>query len=157
MSPSTPQPRSRCTVPQDPPLVWISYADPAHPSSVAFSDWLDSLPFVVRQSVEASIEALRDLAARGGITVSDDRSFAPVSSFPLMYELKWHLNVKGKHVEIRQYHGEPPDLPGHLVELHTHIKLTSGSKAEQKVKQNQEMSQAQLRSMAGRASLWGTR
>lgn len=134
----------------------MDYRDPSHQSSVDLAEWLESLPVVVREYVEESVEALLERAAAGEIAEHDDRTLEPVMSFPLMYELKWHLRVKGKPAEIRQYHGEPPELPEDLVVLHRHRKNLNGPKRQQLDTQNAEMSQAQLRSVVGIPSNWGT-
>lgn len=146
--------RSRCCQPQEPALDWHLYLDDAHTEVIDVANWIAGLPEVVRQSVEADIEDLLELAANGVISTDDPTVFENVASFPDLWELKWHFQAGKRRAELRQYHAEPDTLPGHLVAMHRHLKARGKDSAVREA-QNQSMSQAQMRYMAGEKSHWG--
>lgn len=137
--------------------MWVDFCDAGHASVIELAEFLEHLPYVVRQTIEESMAELQQRAAKGAIHEDEERAFEPVSSFPLIYELKWKFTVKGDRVHIRQYHGEPTEVPELLIALHRHLKDTSAPAAVQRNEQNAEMSQAALRLRGGEPSLWGTR
>lgn len=144
--------KSRCVLGRPFDLTWVDYVDSAHPSPIELDDWIDSLAPFARDSVLGQIDALRDLAAEGGIRDGDESRLKPIARDPDMYELRWKLLNKA----VRQYHAEPRSLPTTLVKLHIHIKKSGASKVETKNLQNSEISQAILRHRGGIASHWGS-
>lgn len=128
---------SRCCQPQNPPLSWIEWIDDDHESVIALADWLATLHPSVRKDILTRIEALCEKAARGELVVGEPE-IEPIVTDPDLYELRWGLLSK----VVRQYHGEPPGRPKHLVKLHIHIKADSARQDASERSQQEEIDQA---------------
>lgn len=129
--------KSRCCQPQNPPLTWLEWIDEDHESVVALVDWLATLHPSVRMDTLTRIESLCDKAARGEL-VAGEPDIDPIVTDPDLYELRWRLLSK----VVRQYHGEPPGRPNHLVKLHIHIKADSVRQEASDRSQQEEIDQA---------------
>lgn len=145
---------TRTAEPKGAPYTWVHYFDSTHADHIEIEAWLASLTPLVRQQREEDIAALLDLAGAGGINSDDQRVIEPVTSFPELWEVKWHF--PGRR-ELRQYHAEPAARAELLVSVHRHLKKVDGTKREQKDAQNHAMAQGKLRHMAGATTEWGTR
>lgn len=139
---------------KEPPYEWRDFIQWDHPSVRDMGAWLSSLAPADLADVQESMEALRQLAAGGEIEAGNEDELGPCSVDPVIWELKW--TFFGQH--IRQYHAEPTSHPELLVALHMHTKPQDTSVPAVwlavKEQQDQEMSHAKLRYMAGRNSDW---
>ncbi|GAA4657787.1 hypothetical protein GCM10025779_24300 [Arthrobacter cryoconiti] len=136
------------------PYIWRDYADWEHSSTQELGTWLAALSIQDRESVQESVEALRQLAAGGELEEGCEDELGPCSVDPVIWALKW--TFLDRH--IRQYHAEPTDHPELLVSLHIHTKprntAAPGVWATVKAQQDLEMSQAKLRYLSGASSEW---
>lgn len=141
---------------KEPPYEWRDFIQWEHASVRDLGTWLLSLSQEDLADVQERMEALRQLAASGEIEAGNENELGPCSVDPVIWELKW--TFFGQH--IRQYHAEPTSHPDLLVSLHMHTKPqdTSTPAIWQAVRerQDQEMSHAKLRYLAGQRSEWTT-
>jgi hypothetical protein len=95
--------------------------------------------------------AIGGLRADAGADRGDD--IGPVRREPPhMFELRWQF---GRH-HYRLYFAEPPANPNHLVALEFHYKDIEGlSDEEIKAAQDEAISRAQVRYLAGESQNWG--
>ncbi|MEV7762246.1 hypothetical protein [Curtobacterium flaccumfaciens] len=137
-------------------MAWIAYEDDDNFQTKAALTRIIRLPDIDRELVLGQMVALRELAAEGGIEEGDDDSLRPIHDEPEMWELRWQFPELD--LLLRQYHGEPYELPRNLVSLHLHEKvIVRGNDAAIEELQDIEISQAKLRFEVGKPSEWGTR
>lgn len=136
---------SRCCDPSLGPFEWRDYIDDQHPSVREIAEWLSSLPHFEQEHQKGEIEALLERAAAGLIEDSADAktSIKPIWEDPEIFELRRRALTK----HLRFYHGEPEELPKHLIAVHKHIKHDSRS-------QQLEIEDAAGRYRAGRPNRW---
>lgn len=136
---------SRCCNPSLAPLTWRDFTDTAHPAVAAFNVWLESLPRFARLHEEGEIDDLMEAAEAGLLEDSGDHRtlIKPIRRNPEIFELRRTALSK----KLRFYHGEPRELPRHLVKLHRHIKLDDAS-------QELEILHAAERYLSGRPASW---
>lgn len=146
--------KSRCTQPRLIPLEWREFYDFTNLSFMAYRSWLLDLPIARRQIIEAEIGARKDAAAVGQITEEMRKTFEPVRTQPGIFELKWEHKSFGQRFQIRQYHGEPIEMPELLVATHIHLKDIKGTKVEIDRKQDLEMDFAHKRFREGESINW---
>ncbi len=143
---------SKCIVRRNVPLKWLDYIDYTNKSVMAFWDFTNSLPEIRRLDVIAMIESLKERASLGQIP-ADSWQIQNITLYPELHELKWRFRGYPTF-HVRQYHTEPIQLSENLLALHIHLKDVSGSELEIKTAQNQEISFAKMRYVAGRINNW---
>lgn len=126
--------------------------DDDHEEVVRLTEWLLSLPETVMEECIGRIQALNALAAQRLVPRADD-DLQPIVRDPDLWELRWNF---GDNIPVRQYHGEPPELPEALIKLHMHMKDTStGDTQTINQAQNTQILYAKFRYMGGRHARWG--
>jgi hypothetical protein len=144
--------QSRCASGEGTELEWVKYVDDDHEEVIRLTRWLMTLPQAVMEECIGRIQALNERAAQGLVPRTDD-DLCPIARDPDLWELRWNF---GDNIPVRQYHGEPAELPDSLVRLHMHMKDTSSDDAQViNEAQNIQISYAILRYMAGRQGRWG--
>lgn len=143
--------RSRCQTRQDPPLAWHYYRELPGKSPVIpeFKKALEGLPQTVREWRLGEISQRLNAASRGELEIGQE--LKPLARDPDLWELRWRFS--GEH--WRLYHGEPAELPLHLLALLFHQKDTSGSEDDVKRAQDRFIHAARHRYVTGRRSRWG--
>ncbi len=136
---------SRCCDPSLAPLTWRDYVDALHPAVVSVDAWFATLSRFARLHEEGEIDDLMEAAEAGLLEDSGDHRTAikPIRRNPEIFELRRTALSK----KLRFYHGEPKELPRHLVKVHRHIKLDEAA-------QEAEILHAAERYDSGRETLW---
>jgi len=137
---------SRCCDPGGGALTWRDYEEKTHPSLVSLNAWLAQLAPFARAHELGEIDELMEAAAQGQLWDSADETtpIKPIREDPEIFELRRTSLSK----KLRFYHGEPVEMPAHLVRLHRHIK---DGKSSQQI----EIEHAAKRYDDGRQSSWG--
>jgi len=136
---------SRCCDPSLAPLSWRDYVDLFNPSVISLEKWLGTLASFPRNIEQGEIDDLMEAAEGGMLEDSGDHrtEIKPIRRNPDIFELRRTALSK----RLRFYHGEPKELPRHLVKLHRHIKIDEAT-------QEVEILFAAERYVGGRDTLW---
>lgn len=145
---------SLCQIERFNPLKWIDFVDRTHVSVLEFEEYFNSLSAFDQDELQGRIDTLKKRASLGKMP-RDSSQLQDIRLYPELFELKWSYFGKGKKKAlIRQYHAEPAVDPPVLVALHIHLKNVNVPKGQVSQLQDEEISHAKLRYLAGRKRNW---
>lgn len=144
---------SRCLTPGNAPqkLHWLPVAGDPKVVAQEIQALVDQLKPELRVAAAGSLIALMSRIEECHAIDPDD--VVPVASFPYMWEYRVDDQASGIH--LRLYGAEIPEYPNTIIVLHAHEKFVDGTAAEIKERQDQAMSLAAMRFIAGKSVSWG--
>src|SRR5690554_5712468 len=141
---------SRCTRPRSNAMDWQLRPTVGVDVSQEMHAELDGMPQLEREMKLAQFVTIMKMAARGDLH-PDSADIGPIRRNPTLFELRWDFG----RALYRLVHAEPAHMPNHLIGLRFHLKSLEGSDQEIRDAQDQEVSLAKVRYLAGRGTNWG--
>jgi hypothetical protein len=135
---------SRCTQPQDPPLIWLNHYDENNTDVIAqeMAAALKAIPLPASELKARYAEITQRLAAASRGELIEGDGLKPIVLDPELWELRWQF---GREL-YRQYHAEPANMPAWLLALRFHRKVVNlEDEGETLSLQNEEINIAQRR------------